>query len=343
MEAITSFIASHKRTILGIALFCLAPYAFYVGRVSDWSTASTIITLFETYAFYWMPIATYLFLFFAFFVKRKSQWHHYFITTAWLFLVGSLVNLLNAWHLSSAKFPTILRNVFVQISGNWPVGVFMTISLVAVTLLGFHSASKVINDFLRIIAKFINHAKQPIVLLLGLLSAVATASVVYWQINQTQHLRNQVRNMGYKGGSYTVWIYGVLLLVIYTALTLVGITFFFNTLSNWWGEFVRTGRQLRDFRLQNYLYRTLAGYLYTVIYLASVAFAAVAVPLVTMFAFEISRANYSHGVHLLHWLWIPGGIAVGAVATALVLVTLRLLFESAVALVHVAQNTAKLR
>ncbi len=338
------FFKKKSRELTGASLFLLTPYAFYFGKLPDWATFSLAITQIRTYAFYWMPIAAYLFLFFAYFVKRAAKWHNYFIVTAWLFLVGGVTNLISAWHMTgSAKTPTIIRNVFVQISGNWPVGALMTASLLILTGLVLEPLKSVTEDFDAVWADFIKRIKSPLVLLLGLASITLVGSLIYWQINRVRELARTAPGMGYQGGTYSLWIYGILILAIYLALALTALAFFFSTVDNWWREFMRFSRQLRDFRLKKYIYRTLSGYIYTITYLGVVAFAAVAVPAYTMAGFEISRNGDSSGVHLLHWLFIPGALLAGWIITYVVLLAIRIVVETTVALVHVAQNTSKLR
>ena len=339
----SKFIKKNERALLGASLFLLAPYAFYFGKMSDWATFSAAITQIRTYAFYWMPIAAYLLLFFAFFVKRAAKWHDYFIVTAWLFLVGGIVNLVNAWHMTGRAAQTIVRNVFIQISGNWPVGVLMSLSLIILTGIALGAVASVAEDLESIWSDFIKRIKSPLVLLLGACSLILVGALMYWQIHRTREVATTAAGMGYKGGAYSIWIYGTLVLVVYTLMTLTGITFFFATVDNWWREFMRFTRQLRDFRLKKYIYRTLSGYLYTITYLGVVAFAAVAVPAYTMAGFEISRSSDSSGVHLLHWLFIPGALLAGWIITYVVLLAIRIVIETTVALVHVAQNTSKLR
>ena len=339
----SKFLIKNKRSLVGAALFLIAPYAFYFGKLPDWATFSLAITTIRTYAFYWMPIAAYLLLFFAYFVKRAAKWHDYFVTAAWLFLVSGVVNLVSAWHLTGRAATTILRNVFVQISGNWPVGLFMTASLIILTALVGEASRTVLEDLQSVWSDFVKGVKRPLVLLLGLVSAILVGSLMYWQIHRTRELALTTPGMGYKGGAYTLWIYGLILLVLYSALAITSVTFFFATVDNWWREFMRFSRQLRDFRLKKYIYRTLSGYIYTLTYVGVVAFAAVAVPAYTMGAFEITRQGDSSGLHLLHWLVIPGGVLLGWVVSYVVLLAIRIVVETTVALVHVAQNTSKLR
>ena len=219
----------------------------------------------------------------------------------------------------------------------------MSLSLIILTGIALGAVASVAEDLESIWSDFIKRIKSPLVLLLGACSLILVGALMYWQIHRTREVATTAAGMGYKGGAYSIWIYGTLVLVVYTLMTLTGITFFFATVDNWWREFMRFTRQLRDFRLKKYIYRTLSGYLYTITYLGVVAFAAVAVPAYTMAGFEISRSSDSSGVHLLHWLFIPGALLAGWIITYVVLLAIRIVIETTVALVHVAQNTSKLR
>jgi hypothetical protein len=86
---------------------------------------------------------------------------------------------------------------------------------------------------------------------------------------------------------------------------------------------------LKDFKLNEYLTRKVASYLYTFYFVLIVGLVAVGVPI---FAATTYGLNQDYAVY-------PMALVAGLLIGFLALLALRLIFELAVAIVHIAENT----
>jgi hypothetical protein len=86
---------------------------------------------------------------------------------------------------------------------------------------------------------------------------------------------------------------------------------------------------LKDFKLSEYLTRKVAAYLYTFYFVVIVGLISVGTPI---FAATTYGLNQDYSVY-------PMAIAAGLLIGFLAVLALRLIFELAVAVVHIAENT----
>jgi hypothetical protein len=86
---------------------------------------------------------------------------------------------------------------------------------------------------------------------------------------------------------------------------------------------------IRDFKLNEYLTRKVAGYLYTLYFVVIVGVLAVAVPI-------WSTTDYGMNGQIIIF---PIALLVGVAIGFILLVTLRLIAEISVAVIHIAENT----
>ncbi len=82
----------------------------------------------------------------------------------------------------------------------------------------------------------------------------------------------------------------------------------------------------------------ITGYTYTYLFMFIVLIAAISTPIAT-FAFYGESFGMQFGWQLL--LMVPGFGLIGAALALSVILIIRLLFETSVALIHIAQNTSK--
>ncbi|MFM2126913.1 MAG: hypothetical protein RL287_391, partial [Actinomycetota bacterium] len=107
----------------------------------------------------------------------------------------------------------------------------------------------------------------------------------------------------------------------------------------WAGEIKELNQTLRDFRLSHYVTRLISGYLYWIYFIVIVAILAIATPIQTFVAYESARLSADSGFQPQLLAILLVGPIIGVVIGYLVIVTLRLVFELLIALVHIAQNT----
>ncbi|MEY2822482.1 MAG: hypothetical protein RLZZ485_118, partial [Actinomycetota bacterium] len=112
-----------------------------------------------------------------------------------------------------------------------------------------------------------------------------------------------------------------------------------NTYQSWAGEIKELNQTLRDFRLSHYVTRLISGYLYWIYFIVIVGILAIATPIQTFVAYESARLSADSGFQPQLLAILLVGPIIGVVIGYLVIVTLRLVFELLIALVHIAQNT----
>ena len=86
---------------------------------------------------------------------------------------------------------------------------------------------------------------------------------------------------------------------------------------------------MKDFRLSEYLTRKVASYLYTFYFIFIIGLAAVGIPI---------YASTTYGINQ-DYAAFPMVALAGVIITFLVLLAIRLVFELAVAVIHIAENT----
>ena len=86
---------------------------------------------------------------------------------------------------------------------------------------------------------------------------------------------------------------------------------------------------MKDFKLSEYLTRKVASYLYTFYFVFIVGLAAAGIPL---------YASTTYGINQ-DYAAFPMVALAGVIVTFLVILAIRLVFELAVAVVHIAENT----
>jgi hypothetical protein len=136
------------------------------------------------------------------------------------------------------------------------------------------------------------------------------------------------------GGGFKVkYIYLIALGVIQIALKLLilGIALLAGLWAwiTWKTDIKTVLGHMKDFKLSEYLTRKVASYLYTFYFVSIVGLAAVGIPI---------YATTTYGINQDYAAFPMVAIA-GVIITFVVLLAIRLVFELAVAIVHIAENT----
>jgi hypothetical protein len=142
--------------------------------------------------------------------------------------------------------------------------------------------------------------------------------------------------MGWQNNGFKVW--DIFTLILNFSMVSVLSLFFFSTIKVWWSELVKLASALKDFRLSRYITRMITGYTYTYLFMIVVLIATIGTPIAT-FAFFGNSYGMQFGWQLV--LMVPGFGLIGAAIALSVILVMRLLFETSVALIHIAQNTSK--
>jgi hypothetical protein len=98
---------------------------------------------------------------------------------------------------------------------------------------------------------------------------------------------------------------------------------------SWQSDIKTVLGHMKDFKLSEYLTRKVASYLYTFYFIFIIGLAAVGIPLF---------ASTTYGINQ-DYATFPMVALAGVVVTFLVILAIRLVFELAVAIIHIAENT----
>jgi hypothetical protein len=98
---------------------------------------------------------------------------------------------------------------------------------------------------------------------------------------------------------------------------------------SWQSDIKTVLGHMKDFKLSEYLTRKVASYLYTFYFIFIIGLAAVGIPIFASTTYGINQ-DYAA---------FPMVALAGVVVTFLVILAIRLIFELAVAIIHIAENT----
>lgn len=134
------------------------------------------------------------------------------------------------------------------------------------------------------------------------------------------------------------------LALIIGALALISILFvlgayLIRTYDLWRAELSNLNRNLTDFRLSQYITRSIAGYLYWLYSVIVVASIALISPIQTIAIYEEAATAFDKGFHPELMAVIIGIPLAFIVFCYLIILLLRLVFEILIATIHIAQNT----
>jgi hypothetical protein len=128
-----------------------------------------------------------------------------------------------------------------------------------------------------------------------------------------------------------VWLFILGVIQIALKLLILGLALLASLWAwiTWQGDIKTVLGHMKDFKLGEYLTRKVASYLYTFYFVAIIGFAAIGIPI---------YASSTYGLNQ-DYAAFPMVAAGGVVLTFLVILGIRLVFELAVAIIHIAENT----
>ena len=319
------------RLYLVITLLLVIPDTFYWYTLNDYSNyqdAFTAITL--STGLTWL-IVSYLALFFAIFAQNLEM-RAFLTVAAFVTRIFFLVWLTDIWRSNEVGFTQVIKNVFVK-TGEAPyVETFATIALIPMVLALIVQKTQVAN----LLTGLVNFLKAP---------ANKTHQVVFYTSSATIYLLaliGMVRSLldnydlaasDLPSGVSQSLIWLVVLGVIQIALKLLILGFgLLACLWAWisWQADIKTVLvHMKDFKLSEYLTRKVASYLYTFYFVFIIGLAAVGIPI---------YASTTYGINQ-DYAAFPMVAFAGVIVTFLVILAIRLVFELAVAVVHIAENT----
>jgi hypothetical protein len=319
------------RLYLVIALLLVIPDTFYWYTLNDYSNyqdAFTAIT--GSTGLTWL-IVSYLALFFAIFAQNLEM-RAFLTVVAFVTRIFFLVWLTDIWRSNEVGFIQVIKNVFIK-TGEAPyVESFATIALIPMVLALIVQKTQVTN----LLTGLVNFLKAP---------ANKTHQVVFYVLSATFYLLaliGMVRSLldnydlaasDLPSGVSQSLIWLVVLGVIQIALKLLilglGLLVSLWAWISWQADIKTVLGHMKDFNLSEYVTRKVASYLYTFYFVFIIGLAAVGIPI---------YASTTYGINQ-DYAAFPMVALAGVIVTFLVILAIRLVFELAVAVVHIAETT----
>jgi hypothetical protein len=319
------------RIYLVVALLLVIPDTFYWYTLNDYSNPqNTFTAITNSTGLAWL-IVSYLALFFAIFA-RNLEMRAFLTVTAVVTRIFFLVWITDIWRSNEVSFVTLLKNVFIRTNSAPYIEAFATIALIPLVLSLIIQKSRVAN----LLTALVNFLKSPsnsthkaVFYAIGGVSYIATAFVMIRSLLDNYDLARTGAGNSFKLTYLFLIILGVIgialkLLILGLAL-LAGLWAWIT----WRADIYTVLGHMKDFKLTEYLTRKVASYLYTFYFISIVGLAAIGIPI---------YASTTYGINQ-DYAAFPMVTAVGVVITFLVLLAIRLVFELAVTVIHIAENT----
>ena len=319
------------RLYLIITLLLIIPDTFYWYTLNDYSNYQDAFTAITSSTGLTWLIVSYLALFFAIFAQNLEM-RAFLTVAAFVTRIFFLVWLTDIWRSNEVGFTQVIKNVFVK-TGEAPyVEAFATVALIPMVLALIVQKTQVAN----LLTGLVNFLKAP---------SNKTHQVVFYTASATIYLLaliGMVRSLldnydlaasDLPSGVSQSLIWLVVLGVIQIALKLLilglGLLASLWAWISWQSDIKTVLGHMKDFKLSEYLTRKVASYLYTFYFVFIIGLAAVGIPI---------YASTTYGINQ-DFAAFPMVALAGVIVTFLVILAIRLVFELAVAVVHIAENT----
>ena len=319
------------RFYLVVALLLVIPDTFYWYTLNDYSNIQVAFTAITTSTGLTWLIVSYLALFFAIFAQNLEM-RAFLTLTALVTRIFFLVWITDIWRSNEVTFVTLLKNVFIKTNTAPYIEAFATIALIPLILSLIIQKSRVAN----LLTALVNFLKSPsnsthkvVFYAIGGVSYLATLFLAGRSLLDSYDLAQTGAGTSFK----LTYLFLVILGVIGIALKLLilGLALLAGLWAwiNWRADIYTVLGHMKDFKLTEYLTRKVASYLYTFYFVSIVGLAAIGIPI---------YASTTYGVNQ-DYAAFPMVTAAGVIITFLVLLAIRLIFELAVAVIHIAENT----
>jgi len=327
------YLISNKlhRLYLVITLLLVIPDTFYWYTLNDYSNYQDAFTAITSSTGLTWLIVSYLTLFFAIFAQNLEM-RAFLTVAAFVTRIFFLVWLTDIWRSNEVGLTQVLKNVFVK-TGEAPyVEAFATVALIPMVLALIVQKTQVAN----LLTGLVNFLKAP---------SNKTHQVVFYTASATIYLLSLITMVRSLLDNYDlaasdlpsgvtqslIWL--VVLGVIQIALKLLilglGLLASLWAWISWQADIKTVLGHMKDFNLSEYLTRKVASYLYTFYFVFIIGLAAVGIPI---------YASTTYGINQ-DYAAFPMVVLVGVIVTFLIILAIRLVFELAVAVVHIAENT----
>ncbi len=319
------------RLYLVITILLVIPDTFYWYTLNDYSNYQDAFTAITSSTGLTWLIVSYLALFFAIFAQNLEM-RAFLTVAAFVTRIFFLVWLTDIWRSNEVGFTQVIKNVFVK-TGEAPyVEAFATVALIPMVLALIVQKTQVAN----LLTGLVNFLKAP---------ANKTHQVVFYTASATIYLlalitmvRSLLDNYDLAASDLPsgvtqslIWlgVLGVIQIALKLLILGLGLLASLWAWISWQSDIKTVLGHMKDFKLSEYLTRKVASYLYTFYFVFIIGLAAVGIPI---------YASTTYGINQ-DYAAFPMVALAGVVVTFLVILAIRLVFELAVAVVHIAENT----
>ena len=319
------------RVYLLLTFLLILPDTFYWYTLNDYTnlpiafnaiTSSTGLT--------WL-LVSYLALFFAIFAQNLEL-RAFLTVVALVSRIFFLVWITDIWRTNEVSLSTLLKNVFIK-TGEAPyIEAFATVALIPLVLSLVIQKTRVAN----LLTGLVNFLKTPAnkthqIVFYTIFAASFIGATIAMIISLLDNYDLARSDLPSGFAATLVWLFILGVIQIALKLLILGLALI-AALWAWitWKNDIKTVLgHMKDFKLSEYLTRKVASYLYTFYFVGIIGLAAVGIPV---------YASSTHGINQ-DYAAFPIVAFGGVVITFLVILVIRLVFELAVAIVHIAENT----
>ena len=319
------------RIYLVVALLLVIPDTFYWYTLNDYSNPQNTFTAITSSTGLTWLIVSYLALFYAIFA-RNLEMRAFLTVTAVVTRIFFLVWITDIWRSNEVSFVTLLKNVFIRTNSAPYIEAFATIALIPLLLSLIIQKSRVAN----LLTALVNFLKSPsnsthkaVFYTIGVISYITTAFVMIRSLLDNYDLAKTGAGNSFKLTYLFLIILGFIGLAL--KLLILGLALLAGLWAwiTWRADIYTVLGHMKDFKLTEYLTRKVASYLYTFYFISIVGLAAIGIPI---------YASTTYGINQ-DYAAFPMVAAAGVIITFLILLAIRLVFELAVAVIHIAENT----
>jgi hypothetical protein len=319
------------RLYLVIALLLVIPDTFYWYTLSDYTNyQNTFTAITSSTGLTWL-IVSYLALFFAIFAQNLEM-RAFLTVVAFVTRIFFLVWLTDIWRVNEVAIATLLKNVFVK-TGEAPyVEAFATVALIPLVLAIIVQKTRIANlltGLLNFLKAPANKIHQVVFYSISAVAYLLSLIVMASSLLDNYDLASAELTDGFQQSLIWLIVLGVIQIALKLLILGLGLLASLWAWITWRGDIQAVLGHMKDFRLSEYLTRKVASYLYTFYFIFIIGLAAVGIPI---------YASTTYGINQ-DYAAFPMVALAGVIITFLVLLAIRLVFELAVAVIHIAENT----
>jgi hypothetical protein len=319
------------RLYLVIALLLVIPDTFYWYTLSDYTNyQNTFTSITSSTGLTWL-IVSYLALFFAIFAQNLEM-RAFLTVVAFVTRIFFLVWLTDIWRVNEVAIATLLKNVFIK-TGEAPyVEAFATVALIPLVLAIIVQKTRIANlltGLLNFLKAPINKIHQVVFYSISASAYLVSLIVMARSLLDNYDLASAELPDGFQQSLIWLIVLGVIQIALKLLILGLGLLASLWAWITWQADIQAVLGHMKDFRLSEYLTRKVASYLYTFYFIFIIGLAAVGIPI---------YASTTYGINQ-DYAAFPMVALAGVIITFLVLLAIRLVFELAVAVIHIAENT----